>query len=50
MNNFIIDDEDISLFINKNNSNNNINGNNGTINLFNNDNIRDEINLKQNKN
>ena len=42
MNNFITDDEDIALFINKNNSNNN-----GTINLFNNDNIKDEINLKQ---
>ena len=34
MNNFIIDDEDISLFINKNNSNNNINWNNGTIYTF----------------
>ena len=48
LNNFITDDEDIALFINKNNSNNNININNGNINLFNNDNIRDEINLKQN--
>ena len=36
------------MFINKK-SNNNINGNNVTINLFNNDNIRDEINLKQNE-
>ena len=47
INNFMIDDEDIALFINKNNMNNNINGNNGSINLFNNDNIRDEINLNK---
>ena len=44
MNNFITDDEDIALFINKSN---NKNGNNGNINLFNNDNIKDEINLKK---
>ena len=43
MNNFNIDDEDIALFINKNNNMNN----NGNINLFNNDNFRDEINLKK---
>ena len=43
MNNFSIDDEDIALFINKNNNMNN----NGSINLFNNDNFRDEINLKK---
>ena len=43
MNNFNIDDEDIALFINKNNNMNN----NGSINLFNNDNFRDEINLKK---
>ena len=43
MNNFNIDDEDIALFINKNNNVNN----NGSINLFNNDNFRDEINLKK---
>ena len=43
MNNFNIDDEDIALFINKNNNMNN----NGNINLFNNDNLRDEINLKK---
>jgi len=48
INNFMTDDEDIALFINKNNMNNNINGNNGSINLFNNDNIRDEINLNKN--
>ena len=47
INNFMTDDEDIALFINKNNMNNNINGNNGSINLFNNDNIRDEINLNK---
>ena len=47
INNFMIDDEDIALFINKNNMNNNINGNNGSINLFNNDNIREEINLNK---
>ena len=43
MNNFNIDDEDIALFINKNNNMNN----NGSINLFNKDNFRDEINLKK---
>ena len=47
INNFMTDDEDIALFINKNNMNNNINGNNGSINLFNNDNIREEINLNK---
>jgi hypothetical protein len=47
INNFMTDDEDIALFINKNNMNNNINGNNGSINLFNNDYIRDEINLNK---
>ena len=47
INNFMTDDEDIALFINKNNMNNNINENNGSINLFNNDNIRDEINLNK---
>ena len=47
INNFMTDDEDIALFINKNNMNNNIKGNNGSINLFNNDNIRDEINLNK---
>ena len=47
INNFMTDDEDIALFINKNNMNNNINGNNGSINLFNNYNIRDEINLNK---
>ena len=47
INNFMTDDEDIALFINKNNINNNINGNNGSINLFNNDYIRDEINLNK---
>ena len=38
-NNFMSDDEDIALFINKNSNND--------INLFNNDNFRDEINLKK---
>ena len=47
INNFMTDDEDIALFINKNNMNNNINENNGSINLFNNDNIREEINLNK---
>ena len=47
INNFMTDDEDIALFINKNNMNNNINENNGSISLFNNDNIRDEINLNK---
>ena len=37
-NNFISDDEDIALFINKNNND---------INIFNNDNFRDEMNLKK---
>ena len=38
-NNFISDDEDISLFINKNSSND--------INIFNNDNFKDELNFKK---
>ena len=38
-NNFISDDEDIALFINKNSNND--------INIFNNDNFRDEVNLKK---
>ena len=43
LNNFITDDEDIALFINKNNMNNGGN----SINLFNGDNFRDEMNLKK---
>ena len=38
-NNFMTDDEDIALFINKNS--------NQDINIFNNDNFRDEVNLKK---
>ena len=38
-NNFVFDDEDIALFINKNSNND--------INIFNNDNFRDEVNLKK---
>ena len=43
LNNFITDDEDIALFINKNNMNNGGN----SINLFNGDNFRYEMNLKK---
>ena len=43
-NNYNTDDEDIALFINKNNE-----INNGSINMINNDNFRDEINLTKDK-